>query len=411
MRDWDRPANPNWWMLVVILVLVFVATVMEWRDFPWNGNPFAWYSANTRFLEHKRQSDLHNVDEARARLNEAIRTFPGDKRFYRALAKLEEGQCNFNAAEAAWRKYLHVDRQDIDAWLSLGDLCERTRHFVGEANCAQEVLKMAPSNPEAHALLALALAEQDKMAQAKETISKLDKEPKQTALVWNLLGRYYARTNDPQAAAAALQESVQLAPTNSYFQAFSGSFFLSQNNFEQAQVCLKRATMLNPDDANVWRMLARAYYELHQPDQAIAALAQRAKLQPKDNRALEELGKLQLSSNHADDAVESFKRETELVPENNGAWDLLINSLVMANRYPEAKIAVTRFMNLSAKNSENPVAWKYVGQICEHEGNKDQAKAAYKRAISLSPSAHLTTYCKTQLELLGHTDTISAKQP
>lgn len=401
VKDWENQRPGRWWGLWLAVVLVVIATALQWHEYPWNGNPFAWVDANQRYDLAKAAAGKRDVALATSKLREAIRIYPGDKRFHAELARQLTHENALSEAIDAWQRCLAVDPNQPAAWVSLAQLYAITADMPKANEAVAKALKIDAGSAEAHAMKALLLLSENKTAEAQKEFDKTARAERDTGRFWNLAGTYYARLGKAQEAESALRQAAEMDPTNAMFQSSLGSYLLEQKKFPEAETHLYRASRLDPEGSEYFARLAEARFHQGKLKTAIEALAVSSSLQPANWKRLEELGRLQMRDKDYSGAVESFKRGVEIVPARAKMWDELINALSLAGRDADAKVAVVRFINLSPENASNAIAWKYLGLLLEKEGNIDDAKGAFQRAIALSRSKDLTAFCQSKIKTMG----------
>jgi tetratricopeptide (TPR) repeat protein len=401
VKDWSRPQKTYWWSFCVVLIVLFVGTISTLKDFPWNGNPVDWYNANTKFEEGRTALNRREPTIAMSKVKEAIRMYPGDKRFHAELAKQWTHQNALPEAIEAWEHCLKLDQNQIDAWISLSQLQLVQGDLTKAHKAIDRALNIDETAADAHALKALVLQGENKANEAQQEFAKTEKLNREGARFWNFAGSYYAQQGKMQEAEVALRQATDIEPTNALYQNSLGHFYLQQKKYDLAEVFLNRAAKLDSENSQYWMALAQAAYGNHNNKLALTALTKASALKPSDWRRLEQLGTLQMAEKEYAGAVDTFRRATEIVPKHNVVWDALIKALFLSERYAEAKVATIRFMNLSPENQANPVAWQYLGQLLQKEGAASDAKNAYKRAIELSKNAKLTAFCNTRLAELN----------
>lgn len=401
VKDWDKPVTNYWIGFWIVLAVVLIGALARWQGYPWNGNPVAWYQANQVFEQGVSAAKRNDSALAISKMREAIRQYSGDKRFYAALATQETHQNALTEATADWEKCLELDRNQVDAWISLAQLQMVGGDLDKATKAIDNAIKIDEGNAEAHAMKAIVLQSQNKPQDAAQEFAKTERLPRETGRFWNFAGSYYAQIDKPQEAETALHQACELEPTNALFQNAYGRFLLSKKRYKDASVYLDRAARLDPDNGEYWVGYAQALFGEGDFKSAIRAFKKASDLKPSDWKRLEELGYLQTLAKDYNGAAESFKRAVEIVPKRRKLWDAQIKALFAANRFADAKVTVVRFMNLSPQNQDNPIAWQYLGQLFEKEKSPKEATNAYQRAIELSHNnSALVDFCRGRIEEL-----------
>lgn len=396
-RDWETPRPTRFGPLWLLVSVIAIGTVVYWRDFPMNGNPFEWANANSLYEEGTTQAGTHNNLLALSKLQQAVNIYPNDVRFLNALARIQVRTGNAEQAMQTWNASLKLKPAQPDIALTIAQRLAIKGNAQEAMQLVDDVLKASPANSEALAMKALILKSQEKASQAEKVFEKTYSVPRDSARFWNLAGSYYNSIGKNQEAEAALRQAAELEPATAMYQAALADFLVREKKWSDAEYLLGRATKVEPECAEYWFKLAQVRYNLNKPEDAITALSTAVELDAANPAYLERLGQLQREMKHYPEAAAAFKRATELDPGRTKSWDMLIDSLVLSDRHAEAKVVLTRFMNMSQSNESNPVAWSYLGQLMQHDGNQVASKAAYKKAISLSKNSAFSAFCQSKI--------------
>ena len=115
-------------------------------------------SVEARVQKARLAAQLGRRQQAAEILEEALRGLPDEPRLLTAQAQLVELPRNPSGAEARLRRALARDPFLVEAWLSLGDVLERTERLFEASKTYAEGLKREPDNVSLHARAGLLLA-------------------------------------------------------------------------------------------------------------------------------------------------------------------------------------------------------------------------------------------------------------
>lgn len=130
----DSPRKTVFWPIWLVMIVAIVGAFIELREFPMNGNPFAWARANSNYKDGLQLASQHNRLLAMSKYLEAIRIYDKDSRFYRELAR-EKVHCNaVNDALELLNQAISVAPHDVDLYLDKADALrmQQNRSEAGE---------------------------------------------------------------------------------------------------------------------------------------------------------------------------------------------------------------------------------------------------------------------------------------
>ena len=139
--------------------------------------------------------------------------------------------------------------------------------------------------------------------------------------LWNCkaLTLYSLRRYD--AAIAAYDESIKIAPDNIWLWNNRGEAYTRMMQYDNAIADFKKAIQLDPDRSFVpWNNLGKVYYQQKEYQEAIAAYNQALAIRPEYLPALIGLGNAQKSSRLYNDANNSYNKALEIDPDYYEAW-------------------------------------------------------------------------------------------
>jgi tetratricopeptide (TPR) repeat protein len=202
-------------------------------------------------------------------------------------------------------------------------LMQGGRLAEGEALCRQ-VLKVAPAQPEALHLLALAARDRGAAAEAESLFRKsLAQAPRQPGVLVNF-GNFMRGQGRAAEARELLRRAIEWAPDFVPAWQSLGNLLLGIEKFSEARGCATRITTLAPRHAAGWELLAAIEQRQGQLDAAIAACRDGLKHSPAAKRLHYSLGQLlrqNCSFGEAANAYENARRcgyETPELYQNRG---------------------------------------------------------------------------------------------
>ncbi len=221
------------------------------------------------------------------------------------------------------------------------------------------------------------------------------------------------------AAAAAAERAVELAPGLAGAHAALGLVRARTQKMAEARASLERAVQLDPNLGSAWMHLGEVLSLV--PDQAQAAvdaLRRACGLMPRDPCPLNALAGVLMARKQYEDAIglyrtasamaadpspadmlnnmgvalERLERREEAVamirsaslirPDSAAIQDNLGNALLGTARAEDAETCHRRALALGARGGET---WSNLGNSLHRQGRLDEADAAYRRAIQINP--------------------------
>ncbi len=147
----------------------------------------------------------------------------------------------------------------------------------------------------------------------------------------------YRRTNQVEAAAAAVQTAARAHPKDPKILLEQGEIALAQGRAPDAVASAREHQKLAgaaSEDAS-W-LLARGLEQSNQPAEALDALRALLRDQPRRGDALERFTELALEQGKADQAIEEAERVARIAPDLRGGWIALGKVRYRQGRYAEA---------------------------------------------------------------------------
>lgn len=325
------------------------------------------------------------LDEAAVFVREAMVAEPGSANVLVAQGNILLLKKDATGAESAYRKALAIDKDNVSAYMGLGELYLRV---LGKPQDAVDAYSHAAAlNPQ--------LA------------------PAQFAL-----GAAYATAKKPDQAIEAFQAAGKLAPTDPQPLHAMGRVQASDKRLEAAVESFSAALAANPDYLPALVDRADALAELERNREALSDYERVLKKQPGDAQLWLKLGLMNQRLQHRDEAVRSYQKAVSLNPNmplayNNLAWLAieekrdLDQALAWSTKATTLAANVPQFhdtlgwvyrargdLEMSRKSLETAARLQppqaqvsyHLGIVLQEQGNKNAAIAAFKRALQIDGS-------------------------
>ena len=241
------------------------------------------------------------------------------------------------AAEQCYRTVLAAEPDSLPATLALARfLADDDR--AGEAE--QLLQEGEPRHPEAAELPRL-LGEihyhGKRYRQAIECWRRALKIEPECVNDWNMLGAALQSLGDTDAARAALEKALALAPDDARVHCNLGTLHQNLKQPEQAVAEFRRALALDPDEPMALTGLAFTLLDVGLASEALALLEPHLQRQPDHFEGHMALGNARVLQARIDAALEAYRRAHEIDPDNHAA----ISNLLFASLYNDRLDAAT----------------------------------------------------------------------
>ncbi|MEN9517561.1 MAG: hypothetical protein RLZZ381_149 [Cyanobacteriota bacterium] len=139
--------------------------------------------------------------------------------------------------------------------------------------------------------------------------------------LWNCKALTLYSLKKYDAAIAAYDESIKIAPENIWLWNNRGEAYTKMNEYDLAIADFKKAIELDPNRSFVpWNNLGKVYYQQQKYQQAIEAYNEALAIKPEYLPALIGLGNTQKASGLYDSAANSYDRAIKINPDYFEAW-------------------------------------------------------------------------------------------
>ncbi|NLE57524.1 MAG: tetratricopeptide repeat protein [Planctomycetes bacterium] len=217
---------------------------------------------------------------------------------------------------------IHFDR----AWV----LIEQSRPELAEQE-ARRGLAESPDDGRGHALLALSLAQQEKLKEATAAIETAIHSTPDEPFPHYIRAIILHDRSRPEEALEAIHEAIRLDPENAYYHALLGQVFLLQRQWSQALAAAEEGLRLDPEHVQAANVRAAALVKLGRRLEAAQALDAALARDPDDANTHANRGWALLHEGKHRQALESFREALRLEPGNEWARHGIVEALKAKN--------------------------------------------------------------------------------
>lgn len=252
----------------------------------------------------------------------------------------------------------------------------------------ETIINEMPDLVRAHISLSTVFQAQDKLLQAKESLSRAialgASEPNQFAL----LGYLHMHSNDPHAAVAAYQQAMMLDPDNADVRQGLLFALVNSQQYRAADNLLSGVIAEDPANPKLW--LQRANFALQQDDnqRALASVEVALRLGSEHISAKKLAMQLHLKAQSYQQATEYSKA---LIATGNLTFkevETLLAWLVNKHQWQQiASLVSNDALNKTVStNFDKATLWHYRAELALVKEDIPTAQKAWKRAIKLDPN-------------------------
>lgn len=368
---------------------------------------------------------LRQADAALIAFRSAVECDPKLLPAHLAMAEAYSERHNDSEALKAYEQVLSLDPQNAEALSGAGNLYLKNQASGKAVELLKKLVALNDRDADAHAGLAAALAAFGERQRAEEQFRIALKLRPDHASALMGLGNLSLKNGEEDQAIELLRKAVQAAPSAFEPRFLLGSAYNRQGRYQDALAELQRAVQQGANEAEVYYHLARAYGGLGRREdraQALARFAQLTKkskedaegqrralammeeaktlvdagdlhlatarmeeareLWPSDDRLLFRLASLYYDLQRYDSA-EAFAQEAISLAPSEWLYHYLDGLAARgAGRWPLARKSLETAARLNSSAAEVQNA---LGEVAQHDGDRESAIRAFERAVALKP--------------------------
>jgi tetratricopeptide (TPR) repeat protein len=256
---------------------------------------------------------------------------------------------------------------------------------MGQAATAEQQLRAiqvrAPGDVNSLRLLGVALLDQEKVADAVETLERVVAA---SPNFWHAradLARAYRREGRLEQARAELQRVVAAAPALEIAWLAYGDVLVDLEKYPDARVAYDRSRACDPHARRIEEATAALVAEDRKTAESI--FRDILKMDAAHVAAVCGLAAISLSASRPNDALRLLRHALKQSAHLPLIWRGLCQALTDLNQLPEAEKAVRYLLKIEPENSQN---WVTLGNVCTRMMRQPEALAAFEEAARLNPS-------------------------
>ena len=240
--------------------------------------------------------------------------------------------------------------------------------------------------------------------------------------VWNEKGNVHFQKGSYQDAAIAYTKAIELDRSFGWSYSNLALTYLTLGKFAEAillyqkSICLLRT---NEEKAASWNSLGNIYRRLNKYEDALSAYQNADEVDPQNAGRRDtaefaysepnshspqvwiELGNLFFKAASYSDAADAYAKAVRIDPSSGWAHSNLAMSFVFLGRYKEAVPVYLKSIDLFSSSKDKAVSWNRLGNVYRRMNDSENAKKAYRNAVSLSDEKE-SLLTRTRFSLLGN---------
>jgi tetratricopeptide (TPR) repeat protein len=174
----------------------------------------------------------------------------------------------------------------------------------------------------------------------------------------------------------------------------------------EAATCLVATIKEHPASPSVFRLLADVQRSLGRRDAEAAALAELTSLDPLDAPTWRRLASVYTEDGRVEDAYKAYQHACQLNPSEPVALEGLCSSALSTQRFARAEEAKEQLLG---RFSDRAGSHLLAGHIQKAQGNSEQARAAYQRALALQASSSEALFNLVDLAVPAQDDPLTLR--
>jgi tetratricopeptide (TPR) repeat protein len=301
-----------------------------------------------------------SLREAQVACETALTNWPGDALLYQQLAEIKQAEADPAGTSAAATRSLELLPSNQECWLILGLALAQQQKFAEAAAACRRVFELDPEDVWGRQNLALSL---QKMGRSEEAIREFKRalaiKPR-FGLAWLGLGEIYEQMGRKDESA----ECFRLALANRIHRAQElttlARFCERRGWFEAAATNYADAIALSPSDASLRLEAGQPLGQLGRHAEAARRYEEACRLSPDLGQAHFLLG-LELGTlGKPADAAQEFQEAVRLLPE---VMEARLNLGIALSRQGKSTAALEQFAEVLRHDGTNALALKYVAAL------------------------------------------------
>ncbi len=323
-------------------------------------------------------------EHAKASLDKAIKIAPNDDTVQHALGLFAASGKDYAAAEAALKKAIEINPNNLAARNALGGLYAGAMQRAADAvSVYRAAIEVDPKQLEARLGLAQALAATGQFSAAEQELTAAAKAQPDSPFPPHLLGRMQLARGNTEAAAAATDAALKIAPDFAPALLDKGDVLLGAGEIEEALALYDRAVATDNRNATAHFKRGVLLQQQRRDAQARQAYLDVINIDPDFAPAYNNLAWMQAEAGQQLDQASQWATKAVKLEPNNPAFRDTQGWVYRAQRrFEEAETVLEKAATMAP-----PIAdvHYHLGLVYLDQKKTDPARRALKDALAIDP--------------------------
>jgi tetratricopeptide (TPR) repeat protein len=284
------------------------------------------------------------------------------------------------AAEREARRVLDRSPGEPNARLVLAAALRRQGRAADAVALIEPLIQAAPSVGLAQFEFGVALADIGRHEDAIAALKAATRLQPDRAEAWSALGQALFNAGDGRGAIAAFDQQARAMVRQPHLAAAADAVY--DGRLDEAEALLRPILATDRKDVAAVRLLAETQARRGRHVDAARSFAAALELDPNDEQTRFRLATELYYQQKPAEALDHIKRLVEAAPGNAAYLNLYAGALTRTGGYEQA---VAVFETLLASFPRQALLWVNYGRVLRTVGRRDEAIAAYRKAMELEP--------------------------
>ncbi len=283
-------------------------------------------------------------------------------------------------------QYINRGPKSLQFRLAAANMLMDARHYLQAESILKKIAEQGDAPAEVYLLLADLVYEQRRnLGMALGWLDKIPPDGKAAPKAMILRCQLLAEAGKPDEAERDLAEAIKKFPDQQALRDFEIRLLAKSQKMPEALAAARTAVEKWPDSTDLAFLYGSLLDENGQRDKAMTVMEDVLKKQPDNFQAMNYIGFTLAEQNRdLERALDLLKKADELSPDQSYIVDSLAWANFKAGNGAEALKQIRRAVGLGA--SIDAAIWEHYGDIAANQGQKDEAKRAYRRALEQKPA-------------------------
>jgi tetratricopeptide (TPR) repeat protein len=267
-----------------------------------------------------------------------------------------------------------------DAFNNRGLCYEKLGNIEKASSDYRKAVELDDSFDAAKLNLASAYIQTGELRSSEELLNKLAPSYADSATFYDLRGKYYLESYEPESAESDFERSLKLRPNNMETETNLGFAHYKQQEFKKAENKFLKVLSNVPSFAFASNNLSATYAQLGYWEKALEYSQKTMEEVPNEVLFINTHTLNLIENNRLNEAVEFSIRALKLDPFNPYA---LRNSGILTAKGEDPRKAIAELEEVEAKNPDVEFIYYYLGNLYHNQGDITKACKSFKRGALL----------------------------